>query len=515
MNDGPAPLVSMRGIDKTFFGVHANRGVDFDLYPGEVHSLLGENGAGKTTLMNVLSGIYAPDEGTLEVQGVPVAFRSPRDAIARGIGMVHQHFMLVPVLSVWENMILGLEDTPQVLPRRAVVERIRELSGRYGLEVDPLARVWQLSIGEQQRVEILKMLYRGSRVLVLDEPTSVLTPQEAKQLFATLRRMTGEGHGVVFISHKMEEVLALSDRLTVLRKGVRVSTVPASGVTREELAEMMVGRKVDFQVPPREGRSGATVLECRDLRARNDRGVEVLKGLSLSLRSGEILGLAGVAGNGQQELCEVCAGLRPLEGGQVFLEGEDLTGASPRRFQERQVAYIPADRKGTGLIPNMNLRENVALKRYWKKPGCRWRFFVDWEVLAGITGELVGRYEVSAPSLGSPVRVLSGGNLQKLMLARELSDEPRVVLAMQPTWGLDVGATQFVHQQLRRERDRGAGVLLVSEDLDELLQLSDRLAVVYQGRIMGVLEDPRSCGQETVGLMMAGADAGLCGGGAA
>ena len=515
MSDRSAPLVSMRGIDKTFFGVYANRGVDFDLFPGEVHSLLGENGAGKTTLMNVLAGLYAPDGGTLEIQGSPATLRSPRDAIARGVGMVHQHFMLVPVLSVWENMILGLEDTPQVLPRRAVIQRIRDLSERYGLEVDPLARVWQLSIGEQQRVEILKMLYRGSRVLVLDEPTSVLTPQEARELFRTLRRMTSEGHGVVFISHKMEEVLSLSDRLTVLRKGVRVGTVPAAGVTREDLAEMMVGRKVDLQVPPREGAPGSVVLECRDLRARNDRGVEALRGLSLSLREGEILGVAGVAGNGQQELCEACAGLRPLEGGQVLLEGEDLTGAPPRRFLERKVAYIPADRKGTGLIPNMNLRENVALKRYWKEPGARWRVFVDWEVLAGITGELVGRYEVSAPSLASPARVLSGGNLQKLMLARELSDEPRVVLAMQPTWGLDVGATRFVHDRLRAERDRGGAVLLVSEDLDELLQLADRLAVVYQGRVMGVLEDPRGCSQESIGLMMAGADPSVCGGGAA
>jgi simple sugar transport system ATP-binding protein len=498
------PLFSMRGITKTFFGVPANRGVDFDLFPGEVHALLGENGAGKTTLMSVLCGLYAPDEGTVEVGGRRVRFTSPGDSIAAGIGMVHQHFSLVPVLAVWENMILGLP-LPWVLPRRAVIDRIRELSDRYGLAVDPEAPIHELSIGERQRVEILKLLYRGAKVLILDEPTSVLTPGEVRELFGVVRRMTAEGHGMIFISHKMDEVLEISDRLTILRKGERVGTIPARGASRAELARMMVGRPVAPPVrSPRVAPVGKPALEVEDLAVLNDRGVPAVRGATLSVRGGEILGLAGVAGNGQTELCEAVAGLRPVEAGRVLLNAEDVTALSVRRRIDRGLSYIPADRKGVGLIPNMNLRENMALKKYWRPPAARRFCCVDWEYLAGLTGALVQKFEVVHPSLASPIRNLSGGNLQKLMLARELDGAPSVVLAMTPTWGLDVGATEFVHQCLVAERDRGAAVLLISEDLEELFALSDRLAVLFRGQVVGTLSDPRPEDRERIGLWMAG-----------
>jgi simple sugar transport system ATP-binding protein len=502
------PLVSMSGIDKIFFGGYANRGVDFDLMSGEVHALLGENGAGKTTLMNVLSGIYAPDAGTVRIDGRDVSFRSPRDAIEAGIGMVHQHFMLIPVLTVWENMLLGMSGVPFVMKKNEIVRRIRELSERYALAVDPEALVWTLSIGEQQRVELLKMLYRGTKVLILDEPTSVLTPKEARDFFAALRIMTAAGHGIILISHKMEEVLSIADRLTVLRKGRRVGTVSASGVTREALAEMMVGRALKQAKKPDLSRGGAVIMSCRDLRARNDRGMESLSGVSFDLREGEILGVAGVAGNGQGELCEALSGLRPIDSGEITFKGENISGSAPREFINRGVSYIPVDRKGVGLASNMNLRENVALKRYWKKPAAVKKIFMNWKYIDGLTGELTDMYDVKTASLGSPVRVLSGGNIQKLMLARELSEAPSVILAMHPVWGLDVGAAEFVHERIMEERGRGSGIILVSEDLDELMAMSDRIMIMSRGRIMGIVESPGDAAKEEIGLMMAGELAG-------
>ncbi|MCE5201225.1 MAG: ABC transporter ATP-binding protein [Synergistaceae bacterium] len=505
MDEKITPLVSMKGINKIFYDSYANRDVDFDLMPGEVHSILGENGAGKTTLMNCLAGIYRPDSGTIEVGGRSVVLSNPRVAIANGIGMVHQHFMLVPVFSVWENMVLGLNDEPFSLNKSKIISMIRALSEKYGMKVDPEAKIWQLSIGEQQRVEILKMLYRGTKVLILDEPTSVLTPQETRELFFTLKNMTASGHGIVLISHKIEEIMEISDRLTVLRKGVNIGTVPAKGISKEQIAEMMVGHQLHgITLSPDRPAPGGTMLECSGICAKNDRNIPALTDLSLSIRAGEILGVAGVDGNGQDELCDVIAGLRVPESGRVIVGGKDLTGRCTRDFIGSGISYIPADRKGVGLIPNMNLEENMPLKNYWEPPVEIKKFFMDWKYISGFAEERVKKYDVSAPSMRAPVRVLSGGNLQKLMLSREISDDTKVIIAMQPTWGLDVGATEFVHQRLMEARDRGVAILLISKDLQELQSISDRIAVMYCGSVTGIIDDPQNTDAETLGLMMAG-----------
>jgi simple sugar transport system ATP-binding protein len=471
---------------------------------GEIHALLGENGAGKTTLMNILSGIYAPDGGTIEILGEKVHFRSPRDAISSGIGMVHQHFMLIPALTVWENMILGMSGIPFLMDKRSVISKIRGLSETYSLPVDPSAEVWTLSIGERQREEILKMLYRRTKVLILDEPTSILTPQEVRDFFGTLRRMREAGHGIVLISHKIGEILSVSDRMTILLKGERVATVSAGEATRESLARMMVGREMRDLKRPSRGPSSRVILSCDGLSARNDRGMKWLNDVSFELREGEILGVAGVAGNAQDELCEVLSGLRLLDGGKVTLKGQDVTGLSAREFIKRGVSYIPVDRKGTGLAANMSVGENIALKRYWKPPVSRAKFMLDWKYVAKLASELISAYDIQASSPDTAVRVLSGGNMQKLMLARELSDKPSVILAMHPAWGLDIGATEFVRERLMEERDRGAGILMVSEDLDEMLIMADRIMVMSRGRVMGSIDSPRDVSKEEIGLLMAG-----------
>ena len=505
MTDGAenALLVAMKGVTKRFTGVVANEDVDFDVRPGEVHALLGENGAGKSTLMNILYGLYRPDAGTITIQGVSKNFASPRDAIAAGIGMVHQHFMLIPSQKVWENMILGLDDIPAILPRNEIVRRIEDLSEQYGLRVDPMANVWQLSIGEQQRVAILQMLFRKADILILDEPTAVLTPQEAERLFDTISQMTSEGHGVVFISHKLDEVMRITDRVTILRKGRVAGRVDTKATSREHLAEMMMGERVPFSIPKAAIEPGNRVLEAERITVLGDRGFPAVNRLTLDIREHEVLGVAGVAGNGQQELCEALSGLRKLESGKVVLDGVPISGLPPRTFIDRGIRYIPADRKGTGLVPNMNVEENSILKKYWSHPVAR-GYLIDWKHVFEFARSLVSRYSVSTPSLFTPVRNLSGGNLQKLMLGRELSDSPRVVIAMHPTWGLDVSATRFVREQLLEERKNGAAVLLVSEDLDELLALSDRLAVICKGELMGIIGDPSAVSLETIGLMMAG-----------
>ncbi len=498
-------LVSMRGIDKIFYGQYANRGVDFELLAGEVHSILGENGAGKTTLMNCLAGIYIPDGGSIYIEGEPVFLPNPKAAIASGIGMVHQHFMLVPVFTVWENIILGLGGVPLVINKEEIIARIREISDRYGLAVDPEAKVWQLSIGEQQRVEILKMLYRGTKVLILDEPTSVLTPQETREFFKTLKNMVAAGHGIVLISHKIEEIMEISDRLTVLRKGVRVATKRAAGISKEEIAEMMVGHSLEGASLAADRRlPGGVVFECSRLFLKDDRGAEALKEVSLTIRGGEILGVAGVDGNGQDELCEVLAGLRSPDSGSVSIAGRDITGECARSYIEEGISYIPADRKGVGLVANMSVIENMALKGYCRPPMEKGRFFMDWAYITDFAAGRVKDYDVQIPNLFAPVRVLSGGNLQKLMLSREISDETKVIIAMQPTWGLDVGAAEFVHKRLLEAREAGAAVLLISKDLQELTSLSDRIAVMYSGGISGIVEEPRSADIEKIGLLMAG-----------
>ena len=505
MDEKNLPLVRMKKIDKIFYGSYANKNVDFELFKGEVHSILGENGAGKTTLMNCLAGIYLPDSGTIEIDGKPVILSNPRLAIENGIGMVHQHFMLVPVFTVWENMVLGLRDEPLNLNKGKIIEKIQALSEKYGLKVDPEAKILQLSIGEQQKVEILKMLYRGTKVLILDEPTSVLTPQETRELFRTVKNMVRSGHGIILISHKIEEIMEVSDRLTILRKGIKVKTVEAKGISKEEIAEMMVGHHLEGIVISKDRpQPGNTILECKGVCARNDRKIQALTDLSLTLRTGEILGIAGVDGNGQEELCEVLTGLRVPENGVIVIGGKDITGSCARVFINSGVSYIPADRKGVGLIPNMNVEENMPLKNYWESPVKINKYFMDWKYVSKFAAERIKKYDVLTPSMRAPVRVLSGGNLQKLMLSREITDETKVIIAMQPTWGLDVGAAEFVHLRLMEARNHGAAILLISKDLEELMSISDRLAVIYNGSIVGVIDEPRSTDAESLGLMMAG-----------
>ena len=498
-----APLVEMRDVTKRFSGVTANKKVSFSVEAGEVHALLGENGAGKSTLMNILYGLYRPDEGQVFVNGKRKTFRSPSDAIAAGIGMVHQHFMLAYAQTVWENMILGMNDTPFVLPREKIRDKTAELSERYGLQVDPAAVVWQLSTGEQQRVALLQMLYRNAKVLILDEPTAVLTPQESTRLFQTIRRMTMEGHGVVFISHKMNEVMNETHRVTVLHRGESVDTVKTSETTEEALTEMMVGQKILLGLYRKPINAEEQVFEVKDLHVAGNRGFEVVRGLSFNLRRYEILGVAGIAGNGQQELCEAMVGLRPVSSGSIAMNGKDITNAPPRSLIDQGVHYIPSDRKGIGMVTDMDVQGNSILRKYWSKPVANSVFINESEANA-LAWQIVDDFGVSTPSIRTPVKNLSGGNIQKLLMGRELSNSPEVVVVVHPTWGLDVAATRYVRERLLERRENGAAIFLISEDLDELMALSDRLAVMFKGKFMGIVDDPESAPIEKIGLMMAG-----------
>ncbi|MCU0509543.1 MAG: ABC transporter ATP-binding protein [Anaerolineae bacterium] len=495
--------VEMRGIVKRFPGVLANDHVDFDLCQGEVHALLGENGAGKSTLMNVLAGLYKPEEGAISVEGKRVSFNSPRDAIAAGLGMVHQHFMLVPSQTVTENIILGLEAPRFVLNMAELDKKILALQEQYGLRVDPKAKIWQLSVGEQQRVEILKMLYRGARVLILDEPTAVLTPQEIKEFIATLKGMVASGHSIVFISHKLDEVLAIANRVTVLRHGrATASGVSTAGTTKRKLAELMVGRDVIFFLEKPPATPGPVVLDLQDLKAENDRGLQALKGVSLQVRAGEILGIAGVAGNGQSELAQVITGMRKALSGHVRVNGEDVVNRSPRVAINRQVAHVPEDRNGVGSAPSLSLAENLIMKSYRKAPVGS-RLALNRSVIRKQAEELKTAFDIAAPNIDVQARLLSGGNLQKAILAREMSAEPKIIVAVQPTRGLDVGAIEAVQRVLLDERARGTAILLFSEELEEVMALSDRIAVIYEGQIMGEVK-PEETTLEQIGLMMAG-----------
>ncbi len=505
MTDTPN-VVTMRGIVKRFPGVLASDHVDFDLRRGEIHALLGENGAGKSTLMNILAGLYRADAGAIEVHGKAVQFGSPRQAIQAGIGMIHQHFMLVPSQSVTENILLGLTH-PRFWLRLAENERVvAELGERFGLKVDPKAKIWQLSVGEQQRVEILKMLYRGADVLILDEPTAVLGPQETEQLFKTLRNMTQQGKSIIFISHKLNEVMSIADRVTVMRRGrVTAADVATKGSTTAELARLMVGRDVLFRVHREAQEPGPVVLQIEDLHADNDRGVPALRGLSLEVRAGEIVGLAGVAGNGQRELSEVITGLRRAKSGRVRLNGENLTNQPVRKAIERGLAHVPEDRNKVGSSPNLSLTDNLIMKQYAEEPiGRGWR--LDAGEAAAFANRLKHSYEISAPSVETQARLLSGGNLQRLILAREISTKPKAMIAMQPTQGLDVGAVEVVHNLLLEQRKQGVAILLVSEELEELLSLSDRIAVIYEGTIVG---DVESGDVEWIGQLMTGSSGAL------
>jgi general nucleoside transport system ATP-binding protein len=499
----PPPTVEMRAITKRFPGVLANDAVDFDLASGEIHALLGENGAGKSTLMKVLYGFYQPDAGEIRLRGAPVRLRSPRDALARGLGMVFQQFMLVPSLSVTENVLLSLPRAGLRLDHRDASERIGALAARYGMAVEPAARVWQLSVGEQQRVEIVKLLARGAEILILDEPTAVLTPQEARDLFAALRQLAAEGRAVVIITHKLSEVMAVADRVTVLRGGKRVASLRAEATTTRALARLMVGREAFDQIQREPVPAGPEVLAVDAVDALNDRGLPALRGVTLTVRAGEIVGVAGVAGNGQRELGEVIAGLRPPIGGRVRINGRDRTGASPLEVRSCGVGHVPEDRLGTGVAPNLSVADNLLLNRY-REPAFGRGPLLDRRAMLLEARRLIGEFGIRTTGPAAPARTLSGGNLQRLILAREVGTDPRLILAFHPTRGLDVGATETVHRLLVNQRRAGAAILLISEDLDEILVLSDRIAVLYGGEVVGTVRPDRVT-VETLGVMMTGA----------
>ena len=492
--------VEMQGIVKRFPGVLANDHIDFEVRRGEVHALLGENGAGKTTLMNVLAGLYRPEGGEILVGGERQKFSSPRDAIRAGIGMVHQHFMLVPALTVAENLALGTNQPRFVLRRPALESEVKAISERFGMPVDPAARIWQLSVGEQQRVEVLRMLYYGAKILILDEPTAVLTPQEVSELLRTLRGMVKAGHTIVFISHKLSEVLAVADRITVLRRGKKETTVNAHETTKEDLARMMVGHEVLFRLEKQPIEPGEAALCIENVHTLNDRGRPALRGVSFEVRQREILGIAGVAGNGQSELAQVIAGLRPVTGGQVRVCGLAVENRLASAGIRAGLAHIPEDRTGLGSIPALSVAENLALKTYDRPPLSR-RGLINLREMYRQAQNRVREYDVITPTVFTPARLLSGGNLQKMILARELPLGGRVLLAIHPTRGLDVGANEAVHRRLLEQRARGAGILLISEDLDELIALSDRVLVMYEGQIMGEVNDGNL---SLIGQMMAG-----------
>ena len=500
--DRPPPLLRVEEITKQFPGVLANDRVTLDVQAGEVHALLGENGAGKTTLVKVLYGIHQPDGGRIILRGRPVRVRSPHDALTLGLGMVPQHFLLVRRHTVAENVCLGLAGTRALFPTAQVERRLSELGTRYGLAVNPRAPVWSLSISEQQRVEILKALLRGATILILDEPTSVLTPQEAQSLFAVLRRMKAEGHAVIFITHKLDEVKAVADRITVLRKGRVVDTLPASSADARMLARMMVGRDVEFRLRRSPGIRGGEALRIDDLWATSQRGLDALRGVSLAVTRGEIVGVAGVAGNGQTELVEVVTGLRRSGAGTVRVLGRDVTNASAREVLEAGAAHIPEDRLRTGIVGTMSVAENLVLRRYRYPPFSR-GVLLDPEAITAFVRRMIAEYSIATPDPRMPGRALSGGNIQRLILARELSGDPWLIVAAHPTQGLDVSATEQIHSLLLNRRDRSAGILLVSEDLDEILALSDRIAVMYEGRIVGIVPSA-DADREQLGLMMTG-----------
>ena len=494
-------VVEMRGVNKRFPGVLANDHVDFTLRKGEIHALLGENGAGKSTLMNVLAGLYRADGGLILVNGKAVDFHSPRDAIQAGIGMIHQHFMLVPSQTVTENILLGLDEPRFRMNLTTYDQKIIELSQHFGMKVDPKAHVWQLSVGEQQRVEILKMLYRGAEVLIMDEPTAVLAPQEIEGLFGTLRSMVADGKSIIFISHKLGEATAIADRVTVLRRGkVTAPGFDMGETTRQDLARLMVGRDVVFRLDKEEKEPGEVVLEVNDLRCLNDKGLSALRGVSLNVKSGEIVGIAGVAGNGQRELAQVISGLRKCSGGCVSLNGQDISSLSIRQRIRQGVGYIPEDRTHVGSAPNLSVTDNVIMKKYRRAPIAR-GLMVDMGKATEFAEGLKDVYDIIVPTVETPVRLLSGGNLQRVILAREISGAPAFLLAMQPTRGLDVGAIEGVHRLLLEQRAAGAAILLVSEELDELLALSDRIYVIYEGQIMGEVFDDDV---DVIGQMMTG-----------
>ena len=502
--EAAVPLVEMRGIRKSFPGVVACDGVDLRLGRGEVLALLGENGAGKSTLMNILAGLYRPDEGEIFIDGKPVEIRSPRDAAARGVGMVHQNFMLVDTMTVAENIVLGMAGLPLVPDTAGIKRSVLELADKYGLRVDPEAYVWQLSVGEQQRVEILKQLYRKAEILVLDEPTAVLTPQESVELNAVVRRMKAEGKSAVFITHKMEEVMTFSDRVMVLRKGRVVVEKVTSETDPRDLARLMVGREVLFRVEKKPFEPGAVLLELKDVRALDDRGLPALRDLSLKVRAGEILGIAGVAGNGQRELSEVITGLRPVSSGGISINCVETTNKSPLEIIRSGVSHIPQDRIAVGAVGDMSVANNLAMKGYRDAPISRGSLLLPRRIL-DLARRMIELFRIATPSPETRVKFLSGGNIQKTILAREIESCKSLLVAVYPSRGLDIGATESVRKELVAQRDSGMAVLLVSEDIEELLSVADTVLVLYEGRVMGTFPSEEADPEE-LGLLMAGVE---------
>jgi ABC-type uncharacterized transport system ATPase subunit len=499
------------GITKRFPGVLANDHVDFSLENGQIHALLGENGAGKSTLMNILYGLYQPDEGEIRVNGIPKTITTPHDAILQGIGMVHQHFMLVPPLTVTENIMLGQESVTDatrslgslsVLDRRSVARRIRDLSQQYGLIVDPDSLVQDLPVGAQQRVEIIKALYRNADILILDEPTAVLTPQEADELFVIMRSLVKQGKSIIFITHKLREVFEVSDCISVMRAGQMVGTVKPAEATRELLAEMMVGRKVILTIDKDEAHPGASVLKIENLQVMDDRQHMAVDGVNLEVCAGEILGVAGVQGNGQTELAEALTGLRPTHDGKITILGHETTHSNTRQIVEEGVSHVPEDRQKHGLVLTFPVRDNLVLCTYYRSPFASGPE-INYPVVEQKAEELVKTFDIRTPSTMTRTGSLSGGNQQKVIVARELSRQVKLLIASQPTRGLDVGSIEFIHHRIVEARDAGAAVLLISAELDEIMSLSDRIAVMYKGRILDIL-DAHQATREQLGLLMAG-----------
>ncbi len=496
-------VIEMKGIGKSFPGVRANDNISISINQGEIHVLLGENGAGKSTLMNILYGLYTPDEGEILVKGKPVKITNPNVAISLGIGMVHQHFMLVPPFTVAENIVLGLEPKKGlILDLEKAVKDVDELSKKYELHVDPKAKVQDISVGMQQRVEILKTLYRGAEILILDEPTAVLTPQEIEELGVILKSLVKQGKSIILITHKLKEVMAMSDVVTIIRRGKVIDTLETAKTSIEELAEKMVGRKVNLTVEKSEARIGKPVLQVNNIQVLDNRGLEAVKEVSFQVREGEILGIAGVDGNGQNELVQAITGLRKATGGKLILKDKEITNKSPKDIIEAGVGYIPEDRHKRGLILDFSLSENIILGTHRDKIFKK-NLGLDYKKIRRHSKKLIEEFDVRTPNERIYAKALSGGNQQKLIIAREFDREPSLLVASQPTRGLDVGAIEFVHKRLIEQRDKGKGILLVSLELDEILSLSDRIAVMYDGKIVGIV-DAKDTSELELGIMMAG-----------
>lgn len=500
------PVLEVRGLTKRFPGILANDHIDLKLYKGRVLGLLGENGAGKSTLMNLIYGLYKPDEGEILINGQPIVIHEPQDAIAHGIGMVHQHFKLIDVMTVTENVMLGNESVSGPFLRRDVARRrILEISKEYGLDVNPDALIADLPVGIQQRVEIIKALYRNADILILDEPSAVLTPQETEGLFRIMRTLVARGVSIIFISHKLKEVLEICDDIAVLRRGRVAGSADPKTSTPESLASLMVGRDVLLEIDKARGKPGELVMQIKDLVVHDDRDVPVVEGVSLDLYAGEILGIAGVQGNGQTELVEALTGLRPVRSGSVLLLGQDITNVSPREVTQKGTAHVPEDRQKMGIVKPFTVMQNLILSNYYEAPFAR-NLLIDEEAIARNAQGLVQQYDVRPPRIDAHVGELSGGNQQKVIIAREFSRPIRLLIAAQPTRGLDVGSIEFIHRQIVSMRDEGTAVMLVSSELDEILSLSDRVAVMFDGHIIDILPIEEA-DRNTVGLRMAGSRA--------